>query len=225
MEAKLKVRYRGHSCVEIDGKHHVLIDPDFTRPPDPDVEYVCITHAHRDHIGRVAQLPAGIVVASPDVCEIAGRMGVPRDRLHPVEPGQQVGPIKVLPGYSPVDEFLYTLFSVAFRWRLPDPGGTPLSFLVMDEISLLHIGDAYRAPLAEKPDLFCLPWRTSPLRDRRYKAALIEMANQFLPRYILPIHYDLEHSLADPAEIDGRIGAVLLDGYDWHSFRNRELVD
>jgi len=75
----LKIRYLGHSCVEIVGKHHILIDPDFTRDPEPNVEYICITHAHKDHIGRVAETPGGIVLAAADVCEIAASLGVPRN--------------------------------------------------------------------------------------------------------------------------------------------------
>ena len=52
----MKARYLGHSCVEIIGTHHVLIDPDFTRNPEPGVEYICISHAHKDYIGRVAEV-------------------------------------------------------------------------------------------------------------------------------------------------------------------------
>ena len=46
----MKVRYLGHSCVEIIGRHHILIDPDFTREPELGVEFICITHAHDDHL-------------------------------------------------------------------------------------------------------------------------------------------------------------------------------
>ena len=38
----MKIRFLGHSCVEIVGKHHILIDPDFTRDPLPNVEYICV---------------------------------------------------------------------------------------------------------------------------------------------------------------------------------------
>ena len=111
----MKVRFLGHSCVEIKGRHHILIDPDFTREPDSGVEYICITHAHKDHIGRVAEVPTGMVLASQDVCEIAASMGVPETRLQPVKAGEHIETIKILPGYSPVNEPLYTFFSVLFR--------------------------------------------------------------------------------------------------------------
>lgn len=225
METELKIRYRGHSCVEIKGRHHILIDPDFTREPDPGVEYICVTHAHKDHIGRVADVPTGTVVASADVCEIAAQMGIPRERLHPVKAGDQVTNIKVLSGYSAIGGFLYTFFYVLFRWRFPDPGGTPLSFLVEDDITLLHIGDAHEAPLPQRPDLLCLPWRTPPFQPARYKTALMEMSNRFSPRYILPIHYDLNHTIADPREIKGRTNAIVLAGHEWHEFENNKLME
>ena len=50
----MRIRYLGHSCIEIIGRHHILIDPDCTRDPEPEVEYVLISHAHEDHIRRVA---------------------------------------------------------------------------------------------------------------------------------------------------------------------------
>ena len=53
-------------------------------------------------------------------------------------------------------------FYILFRWRLPEPGGTPLSFLIEDEATVLHIGDAYEVELDLTPDILCLPWRTTP---------------------------------------------------------------
>lgn len=214
----MKVRFLGHSCVEISGKHHILIDPDFTRDPLPVVEYICITHAHDDHIQRVADVSSGVVLASPDVCEIAAKLGVPRERLRPVWPGEQVENIRVLPGYSQTNGVLYTLIVLFFKRHKPEPAGTPLSFLVEDEASLLHIGDAHEAHLAVHPDILCLPWRTTPFQVERYKRTLLRMANGFSPSYILPIHYDLPHSQADPSEIKGRTNAIVLGGEDWYEF-------
>ena len=94
---KMKVRYLGHSCVEIVGRYHILIDPDFTRDPEPSVECILGTHAHNDHIGRVAEVPTGLVLAAPDVCDIAARMGTSQERSRPVAPGDQIANIRVLP--------------------------------------------------------------------------------------------------------------------------------
>ena len=221
----MKIRYLGHSCVEIIGKHHILIDPDFTRDPEPGVAYICITHAHKDHIGRVAEVPTGMILAAPDVCEIAAGMGVPRERLVPVQSGQQVANIQVLPGYSRTSDPVYTFFYVLFRRRMPDPGGTPLSFLVKDESTLLHIGDAYEAPLPVKPDILCLPWRKTPFWAERYQATLIQLANQFASPYVLPIHHDLPYSQANPQGLKGQLRAEILDGHGWYHFRQRRHVE
>ena len=214
----MKIRYLGHSCVEIKGRHHILIDPDFTRDPEPGVEYICITHAHKDHIGRAADVPGGILLASSDVCKIAASLGFPRERLRPVKPGEQIANIRILPGYSRVNDPVYMFFYVLFHRRFPIPGGTPLSFFVRDEATLLHIGDAHKAPLSTHPDILCLPWRTTPFGSRRYKDTLIRMASRFAATYILPIHYDLPGTEAAPTELMERLSAVILDESDWHSF-------
>ena len=221
----MKVRYLGHSCVEIIGRHHILIDPDYTRDPEPDVEYTLVTHAHRDHIGRLAEVTSGSVIASPDVCEIAVRMGIGRERLLPVMPGKQIDTIQVLPGYSLVNDPLYLFFYVLARRRFPDAGGTPLSFLVKDEATLLHIGDAHKAPLPVRPDILCLPWRMAPFGGKRYQAILTNMAKQFSAPYVLPIHYDLPHFSASPQALNGRLSAEILDGNGWYSFHNRCRVE
>ena len=220
----MKVRYLGHSCVEIVGQHHILIDPDFTRDPGPGVDYICVSHAHRDHIGRVAEIPDGLVLASPDVCDVAAKLGVDRERLVPVAPGDQTANIMILPGYSRVKDPVYTFFYMLFQWRFPEPGGTPLSFLVKDDADLLHIGDAHNAPLDVRPEILCLPWRRTPFQVERYQNTLIHMAQQFASPYILPVHYDLPGSEADPNGLNGHLQAKILDGYDWHFFRNKQLA-
>ena len=96
----VKIRHLGHSCVEILGKHHILIDPDFTRPPLPEVKFICVSHAHKDHIGQIASVPTGLILAAPDVCEIAHKMGIPTSRLKPVKAGEQIENIKILPGFK-----------------------------------------------------------------------------------------------------------------------------
>ena len=83
----MKVRFLGHSCIEIIGYRHILIDPDFAIEPESGVEYICVTHGHQDHIGRIAEIPTGLVIASPDVCQMAIQMGVSHHRLRPVQPG------------------------------------------------------------------------------------------------------------------------------------------
>jgi L-ascorbate metabolism protein UlaG (beta-lactamase superfamily) len=220
----MKIRYLGHSCVEILGKHHILIDPDFTHPPLPDVEFICVSHAHKDHIGKIASVSSGLVLAAPDVCEIAHKMGIPATRLKPVKAGEQIENINILPGFSVVKDPMYIAVSLLFRFRLPDPGGTPLSFHIQDEADLLHVGDAHQFPIELRPDILCLPWRTSPIRPEKYKSVLIDMAKQVAAPYILPIHYDLAGTEASPLEIRERISATVLNGENWHRFHNKKEV-
>jgi L-ascorbate metabolism protein UlaG (beta-lactamase superfamily) len=218
----MKIRYLGHSCVEILGKHHILIDPDFTRPPLPDVDFICVSHGHKDHIGKIASVPGGLVVASPDVCEIAHKMGIPASRLKPVNAGEQVENLEILPGFSVVGGPLYIIVNLLSRFRLPDPGGTPLSFHIHDEANLLHIGDAHQFPIELRPDILCLPWRASPIRPEKYKSVLINLAKQTGAPYILPIHYDLPGAETDPSEISPQLHSVVLNGEKWHVFRGKK---
>jgi len=177
-----------------------------------------------DHIARIAEVPRGKVLASADVCEIAVGLGIAEDRVYPVGAGGRVDNIQFLPGFSMVSSPVYFFFYTLFRWRFPDPGGTPLSFLVEDEISLLHVGDAHRVELGVNPDILCLPWRTAPFGSERYKRMILTMVEQLSPKYVIPIHFDLPGTEADPAELNGRLHAEVLGGYEWHYFCQRERV-
>ena len=97
----MRIRWSGYSCIEIRGQHHILIDPDFYREPDRSAEFVLITHGHEDHLGQVAHLPSGVVLASRTVCKTVRARKVPSKRLFVVEPGDRVENVQALPGYSP----------------------------------------------------------------------------------------------------------------------------
>ncbi|MEM3593536.1 MAG: hypothetical protein QXS27_02295, partial [Candidatus Jordarchaeaceae archaeon] len=45
----MRVRWLGNSCVEILGKRHFIIDPNFLVEPQVGVELVFVTHEHPDH--------------------------------------------------------------------------------------------------------------------------------------------------------------------------------
>ena len=215
----MRVRHLGHSCIEILGHNHILIDPDYTHDPEPNIKYILVSHAHMDHIARIADLPTGNVLASADVCEIAVKLGIDKDRVYPVVAGNKVDNIQILPGFSMVNDPVYSFFYMLFRRKLPEPGGTPLSFLVEDHgTTLLHIGDAHEVDLDLTPDILCLPWRTTPFGPNRYKNSLIKMIKQLSPKYILPIHYDLPGTEAAPSELTGRVDQEVLMEGKWHDF-------
>jgi len=133
----MKIRFLGHSCIEIIGYRHIVIDPDFTTEPESGVEYICVTHGHQDHIGRLAEISTGVVIASPDVCQMAMQMGVSHHRMRPVQPGEQIANIRVLPGYSQTRGFFYRFLYFLLYRRKPEPATTPLSFLILDEASFV----------------------------------------------------------------------------------------
>jgi len=96
----MKVRFLGQSFVEVIGRRHILIDPEFTIDPEPGIEYICITHGQKDHIRRLVEIRTEVVVASPSVSQTDAQMGVSRHHLRPVQPGEQIANIFTLPGYS-----------------------------------------------------------------------------------------------------------------------------
>jgi len=210
----MRLRWLGHSCIEIVGHHHILIDPDFYRPPGPGVEYIFITHGHEDHLGCVGQLSSGLVLASRDVCETILADGVSPKRLCAVEPGDVVENVRVLPGYSPTG-WLTEQIARVWQHRHRLPGGTPLSFLVENDLSLLHIGDGHRVPDGARPDILCLPWRRVPLWSEYYQKRLVNLTEQLAPRYIIPIHYDISPWEADPMDLEGRVKGEVVVPREW----------
>ena len=219
----MKVRFLGHSCIEIIGYRHILIDPDFIIEPEPGIEYICITHGHKDHIGRLPEIPTGVVVASPDVCQMAERMGISHHRLRPLQPGEQIANILALPGYSQTQGLVYTFLFLLLKWRKPEPATTPLSFLIRDDANLLHIGDAHKAPLDVKPDILCLPWRRAPLFTAHYKKVLVRTAKQFQASYVIPIHHDMPSTITDTSELSRQLESTILDEKRWYSFHQHRL--
>ncbi|MDH7485684.1 MAG: MBL fold metallo-hydrolase [Anaerolineae bacterium] len=214
----MKVRWLGHSCIEISGRTHVLIDPDYRREPAPDLDYILITHGHEDHLGRVGELTSGIVLASPDVCHLAREQGVSAERLRAVKPGDVVDNIRVLPGYSAVGR-LSELWARLWGRRHRLPGGTPLSFLVEDDLSLLHIGDAYRCSMVIAADILCLPWRQVPFGNERFQRRLIELTRSLAPRYVIPIHHDIPPWEADPEQLRGQVRGEVVVPIEWMEFK------
>jgi L-ascorbate metabolism protein UlaG (beta-lactamase superfamily) len=51
------------------------------------------------------------------------------------------------------------------------------------------------------------------------------MARQLAAPYILPIHYDLPRTEANPAEISQQIQSIVLNGDKWHVFKEKKEVE
>jgi len=210
----MRVRWLGHSCIEILGEKHIVIDPDFLRDPLAGVDYVLVTHGHDDHMGKVALIPTGKVLASQEVCEIARREGVSPHRLVEVAPGDMVDNVQVLEGYSQVGK-PSDLWARVWGRRRRLPGGKPVSFLVHNDLSLLHIGDAFEFPLECEADILCLPYRRVPFRQEYYQRNLVELAVAVKARYIIPVHFDMSPWGADPRERQDRLSAKIIVATDF----------
>ena len=132
--------------------------------------------------------------------------------------------IYTLPGYSQIKGIVYKIMVFILKRRIPEPPTTPLSFLIKDEASLLHIGDAHRAPSDVKPDILCLPWRRVPPFTALYKKSLVYTVNQTQAPYVIPIHNDMPSNTHDPIDLRKRLDATILDDKRWYSFHQHQLV-
>jgi L-ascorbate metabolism protein UlaG (beta-lactamase superfamily) len=222
MLPSMKVRFLGHSCIEIVGYRHILIDPDFTIEPESGIEYICITRGHKDHIGRLAEIRTGVVVASPDVCHMVEKMGISHHRLRPIQPDEQIANIAALSGTGQTQGLICTSLHLLLNRMKPEPV-MPLSFLIKDEANLLHIGDVHKTPLNVKPDILCLPWRRAPLFTALYESTLVRIARQFHPSYVITLHRDLPFTTTDASELGRRLEATFLNKKRWYSFYQHRL--
>jgi len=198
----MKIRWLGHSCIEIIGKNHILIDPDYLTEPMPYIDYICITHGHRDHFGKTVKLEPEKIIASSDVCEIARKEGVKEKILIEVEQRDKIDNIKILKGYSPTG-FLSELIGKLMGAGSDLPGGTPLSFFIEDELSILHLGDGLKVDGNPSVDILCLPYMRFMTRNA------IKLANGINPEYIIPIHFDTP-MIIEPEEIRKSVNAEVI---------------
>lgn len=91
----MKVRYHGHSAVEIQGEQFsMMIDPFLTgnshakiSADEISVDYIYITHGHGDHIGDAVQIAKnnGATIIAP--YELATYMGWQGVKVHPLHIG------------------------------------------------------------------------------------------------------------------------------------------
>ena len=198
----MKIRWLGHSCIEIIGDRHILVDPDYRVEPMPDVDYICITHGHRDHFGKASKLEIGKIIASHDVCEIARKEGVEEERLIEAKPGDKIESIRVLKGYSPTG-FFPELAAKLIGAGSDLPGGTPLAFIIEDELSILHLGDGLKVDGNPHVDVLCLPYM------KFMTGNAVKLANDVNPKYLVPIHFDLPWSI-DPENIRESVNAKVI---------------
>lgn len=104
MKASSRITYFGWSSFVIDAHGSKLaFDPicrklfggSWAAPSDyRDLAVVCITHGHYDHfidVPSILKNSQAVAVSSPRVCSfLEQKYGVPKDRLRPVVPGEQI---------------------------------------------------------------------------------------------------------------------------------------
>jgi len=89
----MKIRYHGHSCVEIHGKGTtIIIDPFITGNPhtktnveELDVDYIYVTHGHGDHLGdaiTIAKRTGATIIAPYELATYVGWEGTKTHPLH-----------------------------------------------------------------------------------------------------------------------------------------------
>jgi L-ascorbate metabolism protein UlaG (beta-lactamase superfamily) len=125
----MRFRWLGEACVEIKGQHHLLIDPNYTVPPDPGIDLILVTHEHDDHFREEAK-------------DLGAPLWAPRSAVETfdleatiVAPGRRDGEIEVVPSFCYGSE-------------------ESVGYLIHGDARLLHLGDSFRSPQVTADVLF-----------------------------------------------------------------------
>lgn len=193
----LEIRWLGHSCIEIFGEKHIVIDPDYVIEPRSRINYICITHGHIDHMGKILNLTSGKIIASKTICNLLSTF-IDSKRLIKVEPPGKIENIEILRGSSITNEsggvgvflenFVRPLIKRnLFHGQLKIEGGQPLAFIIDEGFKIFHDGDGLwrRVPLHSSIDIYCMP--CFPLIYEK----MLKIIQIMRPRYIIPIHHDV----------------------------------
>jgi L-ascorbate metabolism protein UlaG (beta-lactamase superfamily) len=130
----MRLSWLGHSCVLLEGKKTVIVDPFIpsgTFPPS--IDHVVVTHGHDDHLGEAVSL-GKMTVANNEIAKYLAGKGVPVE-------GMNTG------GTIEVEGVTYTMVQALHSSWLEAGGkgyygGLAAGFVIgMDGMAVYHAGD------------------------------------------------------------------------------------
>lgn len=138
----MNIIWLGHSCILIEGKDKIIVDPFLSGNPitkkkadEIDVDIVAVTHGHGDHFGDAIEIAkrGATFVAIHEIAQYASRKGVEAIGMN-IGGSIVVGKTKItmVPAFhsSGIEE---TNFSFS--------GGDPAGFVINSEKIIYHAGD------------------------------------------------------------------------------------
>lgn len=212
----MKITYHGHSCITIDFPNNkkMIIDPFITGNPLSDlkvegikVDYVCVTHAHNDHLGdaiEICEKTGAILIANTEICDYFSYRNI---QTMPMNIG---GRIKLDPIQIKMTHAIHSS-SYVNESNEVIVLGNPCGFLISDEMhQIYHAGDTalfsdMRLLTDEKKriDIAFIPigdTYTMGIDDA------VSACKYLQPRKVVPIHYNTFESIQqDPMEFKNKM--------------------
>lgn len=209
----VKVRFLGHAAFYLESEGlRALIDPFLTGNPMAesgpeeflDVNYIFVTHGHRDHIGdtvEIARASGATVISNFELSNLFQNAGL---NCHPMHVGGvfqfPFGRVKMTTAIHGSD--------VEIEGKLV-PGGNPGGFLLeLEGKKIYHAGDTgltsdMQLLEIEKVDVALLPIGGNFTMDVTDAVRAVEMIK---PRIVVPIHYNtFELIKTDPWEFKDKL--------------------
>lgn len=140
----MQINYLGHACFVLEGNKKIIIDPFLTgnptaarKPEEIDVDYILVTHGHRDHLGdavRIAKNCQATIVAPNELAVFCSRKGAPVHNMH-IGGAYEFDGVKVKLTQAWHGSALVDDNSMYFT-------GNPCGFLIwLDDRCIFHAGD------------------------------------------------------------------------------------